>query len=93
MVFLNGDLPVTEIASSARARNVHAVALSILYMEREELLLGALRTLRETLPTDMPLIVGGAALASIAPRMRMQGITFGETLGELRTVLRELSAR
>ena len=40
----------SEIAASARARNVQAVALSMLYADREEQVVATLRTLRDALP-------------------------------------------
>lgn len=92
VTFLGGDLPVREIAASARARNVQAVALSMLYAEHEEEIVGALRTLRDALPAQVPLIVGGAALAPVAAQLRQSGIVVGHTLSDLRAALRDARA-
>lgn len=93
VIFLGGDLPVGEIAASARAKQVQAVALSVLYADREEPLVEALRTLREALPPQVPLIVGGAAVAHVAARLRERGIVVGHTLLDLRVALRDASGR
>ena len=93
VTFLGGDLPVSEIAASARARNVQAVALSVLYAERAEEVVGTLRALRDALPAQVPLIVGGAALAPVAAQLRRPGIIVGETLTDLRDALRNTLAR
>lgn len=89
VVFLGGDLPVSEIAASARVKEVNAVALSIHYTDQPEPLVATLRALRDELPSPVQLIVGGAAVAAVASRLRQRGIIVGETLSDLRVALRD----
>lgn len=88
VLFLGGDVPVREIAASARAKRVQAVALSVLYAEQEDEVVATLQALRDALPLQVPLIVGGSATLSVAARLTQSGITVGETLLDLRAALR-----
>lgn len=89
VIFLGGDLPVSELAASARVTEVQAVALSVQYTEQEKQLVGALRALRDELPPHVQLIVGGAAVVPVAAQLRQRGIFVGATLSDLRVALRD----
>ena len=91
VLFLGGDLPVSEITRAATPANARAVALSVVYSDDATGLLGDLRQLREDLPADVVLIVGGPALLRHARALARSGIEVGETLYALRAALRRLS--
>ena len=91
VLFLGGDLPVSEIARAATAADARAVALSVVYTDDATGVLGDLRQLREDLPADVVLIVGGRALRPHARALARSGIEVGETLDALRAALRRLS--
>ena len=91
VLFLGGDLPVSEITRAATAANARAVALSVVYSDDATGLLGDLRQLRQDLPADVVLIVGGPALLRHARALARSGIEVGETLDALRAALRRLS--
>ena len=91
VLFLGGDLPVSEITRAATPANARAVALSVVYSDDVTGLLGDLRQLREDLPADVVLIVGGRALRPHARALARSGIEVGETLDALRAALRRLS--
>jgi methanogenic corrinoid protein MtbC1 len=91
VLFLGGDLPVSEIARAAIDGDARAVALSVVYTDDATGVLGDLRQLREDLPADVLLIVGGRALLPHARALARSGIEVGETLDALRAALRRLS--
>jgi DNA-binding transcriptional MerR regulator len=59
---LGASLPAAEIAGAARQKRAWAVALSLVYPEDDANLPGELRRLRESLPPETALLVGGRAM-------------------------------
>jgi len=59
---LGASLPAAEIAGAARQKRARAVALSLVYPEDDANLPGELTLLREALPEDTTLLVGGRAM-------------------------------
>lgn len=59
---LGASLPAAEIAGAARKKRARAVALSLVYPEDDASLPGELTLLREALPEDTALLVGGRAM-------------------------------
>lgn len=55
-------LPAVEIAGAARQKRARAVALSIVYPEDDANLPSELRLLRDSLPLETALLVGGRAM-------------------------------
>jgi len=92
VLFLGGDLPVREIAHAAVSGSARAVALSVVYADEPTTVLGDLRQLREQLPADVPLIVGGRAVVPHARALGRSGIEVGETLDALRATLRRAAS-
>ncbi len=66
VLYLGADLPADEIAAAARATAVRMVALSVVYVDDRDRVLGELRTLRTRLPDDVSLIVGGGGAGGLA---------------------------
>jgi DNA-binding transcriptional MerR regulator/methylmalonyl-CoA mutase cobalamin-binding subunit len=62
VTYLGASLPAAEIAGAARQRQARAVALSLVYPEDDPRLEGELTRLRELLPPEVPIIVGGRAM-------------------------------
>ncbi len=91
VIYLGADLPAGEIAAAAAATEARVVALSLLYVDDRERLLGELRTLRARLLADVPLLAGGAGAVSLAAELRACGVRVGESLGELREALDDAS--
>jgi methanogenic corrinoid protein MtbC1 len=92
VLFLGGDLPVIEIARAATAADARAVALSVVYTDDATGVLREVRQLREDLPAEVVLIVGGRALLPHARALARSGIEVGVTLEALRAALRRRSA-
>lgn len=88
VLYLGGNLPATEIADAARSKGVRVVALSVIYVDSPPNLLAEMRALREQLPTDVPLIAGGAGAVLMSRELTALGIRVQASvsgfLGELR---------
>ena len=68
--YLGASLPAAEIAGAARQSQARAVALSLVYPEDDSRLEGELTRLRELLPADVPLLVGGRAVPAYGPALK-----------------------
>ena len=86
VIYLGADLPAEEIAGAAIATNARAVALSTVYVADRRPLMRELRALRERLPTDVTLLVGGGAATAMRDQLQSAGIVVAESLGELGSV-------
>lgn len=64
VTYLGASLPAAEIAGAARQNRARAVALSLVYPEDDSRLEGELIRLRELLPAETALLVGGRAMPS-----------------------------
>lgn len=62
VTYLGASLPAAEIAGAARQNRARAVALSIVYPEDDPRLESELMRLRESLPPEITLLVGGRAM-------------------------------
>lgn len=62
VTYLGASLPAAEIVGAARQKRARAVALSIVYPEDDASLPGELALLREALPAETALLVGGRAM-------------------------------
>ena len=61
VTYLGASLPAAEIAGAVRQNRARAVALSLVYPEDDQRLDGELTRLRESLPPEVTLLVGGRA--------------------------------
>jgi len=62
VTYLGAALPAAEIAGAAGQNRARAVALSLVYPEDDSRLPAELKRLRELLPAEIPLLVGGRAM-------------------------------
>lgn len=88
VLYLGADLPAEEIALAARAARVRVVALSVVYMENEQRVLGELRAVREALPDDVVLLVGGAGAGPLSAELARLGVRVESSLAGLVSELR-----
>jgi DNA-binding transcriptional MerR regulator/methylmalonyl-CoA mutase cobalamin-binding subunit len=92
VIYLGADLPATEIANAAIARRVSVVALSVVYVDNSERVLGELRELRSLLPGDMSLVVGGAGALKLSRQLSGIGVRVSEKIADLHDELRRARA-
>jgi DNA-binding transcriptional MerR regulator/methylmalonyl-CoA mutase cobalamin-binding subunit len=88
VVYLGPDLPAAEIARAAVRTEARAVGLSVVLASDPERTAAELAALREELPGEMPLLVGGGGAAALEPGLERSGIRFFTALEELRSALR-----
>ncbi|MEO5568791.1 MAG: cobalamin-dependent protein [Gemmatimonadaceae bacterium] len=74
VVYLGADLPAADIADAARASRASVVALSIVYAEERGRLLDEIGRIREELPHEVRLMVGGAGARAMATSLRAIGV-------------------
>lgn len=91
VTYLGASLPAAEIAGAARQNRTRVVALSLVYPEDDSRLEGELTRLRELLPADVVVLVGGRAMRAYRGVLDNIGATqlkdlahFCSTLDELR---------
>ena len=90
VIYLGASLPALEIAGAAVRNNVRAVALSIVFPGDDPQLPAELEHLRNNLPPQMQLIVGGRAAKSYLKTMKKIGATHAKTLDDFHTLLNGL---
>jgi MerR family transcriptional regulator, light-induced transcriptional regulator len=90
VVYLGPDLPADEIAFAAIRTGARAVALSAVYAPDADALEAELKELRERLPPQVPLLVGGAAAEALGDRANEIAVLHQKGLEELGRVLDSL---
>lgn len=91
VTYLGANLPMEEIAACAGDRRARAVALSVVYPDRCPVIEEKLRRMRQLLPGDTELIVGGRAAHGYAGRLGGLDIHWVRDLKELDHLLMKLS--
>ena len=93
VIYLGVDLPPAEIAATALRTGARAVALSLIHPADDPALGAHLAALRQALPAEVPLLLGGAARRRTAIEIgRGRGSRSSTDLAELRSALRALAA-
>jgi DNA-binding transcriptional MerR regulator/methylmalonyl-CoA mutase cobalamin-binding subunit len=92
VTYLGANLPAAEIAGAARQNQARAVALSLVYPEDDPRLAAELMRLREALPAEVALLVGGRAMPAYQQVLEKIGATPTSDLNHLCTRLDELRA-
>jgi methanogenic corrinoid protein MtbC1 len=87
---LGASLPATEIACAARQKQARAVALSLVYPEDDASLPDELTMLREALPAETALIVGGRAMPAYRDLLERLGAVLTEDLAQFGLALDRL---
>ena len=90
VVYLGADLPSAEVLRAAEQADVQAVALSIVLPPVDAALMRNLMEIREGLPADVPLFLGGAAVDQDPDRFRKVGARIIDSLSAFRASLRDL---
>jgi len=90
VTYLGASLPAAEIAGAARQSRARAVALSLVYPEDDARLAGELTLLRELLPAEVALVIGGRALPAYRAALAKIGAVTVENLVQLGKALDDL---
>ena len=80
VLYLGADLPTDDIAAAAIASGVTMVAVSIVYVDDRQRVLGEMRLLRERLPATIDLVVGGSGAVLLWRELSGSGIRVGAKL-------------
>ena len=89
VTYLGADLPWEEIARAALETGARAVALSSVYVTDVHLVAAEVTALRERLPGDVAILLGGAGLVRLRERVADLDVVRIGDLSELRSYLRE----
>jgi methanogenic corrinoid protein MtbC1 len=92
-VFLGPDLPAEEIVSAALRLEAEVVSLSCVDPQHASLLPAEVTRIRERLPADVLLILGGPLAISIRTALAAEGVDVLSTFQGLRQRLRELGSQ
>ncbi|HET6837045.1 MAG TPA: cobalamin-dependent protein [Gemmatimonadales bacterium] len=90
VVYLGADLPPAEVLRAAEQADVQAVALSIVLPTGDAALMRNLMEIREGLPANVPLFLGGAAVDQDPDRFRKLGARIIDSLIAFRASLQDL---
>jgi DNA-binding transcriptional MerR regulator/methylmalonyl-CoA mutase cobalamin-binding subunit len=90
VTYLGASLPAAEIAGAAQLSQARAVALSLVYPEDDPQLEGELGRLRESLPPQTAVLVGGRAMSSYRAALEKIDAIRIETLAQLGSTLDDL---
>ena len=90
VTYLGANLPAAEIAGAAQQNHARAVALSLVYPEDDPRLEGELIRLREMLPPESTLLVGGRAMHAYEAALEKIGATQMKDLPHLCSTLDQL---
>jgi methanogenic corrinoid protein MtbC1 len=89
VMYLGPSLPAAEIAIAVREKHARAVALSLVYPEDDASLPGELARLREIVPTDVRIVVGGRAMPAYRDACDRIGARTADDLTQLGDILDE----
>jgi DNA-binding transcriptional MerR regulator/methylmalonyl-CoA mutase cobalamin-binding subunit len=90
VTYLGASLPTADIAGAVQQRRARAVALSLVYPEDDHRLEGELTLLRESLPGEVQLLVGGRAMPAYREALEKVGALPIENLAQLGATLDNL---
>jgi MerR family transcriptional regulator, light-induced transcriptional regulator len=90
--YLGPDLPAEDIVRAVAATGARAVALSVVHHTSPGALLAELKELRDGIPGDVVILVGGRAAEDHGEALTRAGVVWMRELGGLRAQLRSLRA-
>ena len=92
VVYLGPDLPAEEIAAAVRHFEPKAVALSVIYKNGDLQVQEELRKLTSYIEPDVPVLVGGRAVAVLGPLLEDIGVKCVVDLAQFQDELASLTS-
>jgi MerR family transcriptional regulator, light-induced transcriptional regulator len=83
VIYLGPNLPAHEIAQAAVATRASMIALSLVYAPDAMQTIREIRALREAVPQEIPVVLGGSAALRMRDRLRLPGVMIGDALSFL----------
>lgn len=93
VTYLGADLPISDIATTARQSRAQSVALSVIYPKVDAGLITDIDQLRSTLSPETAILLGGAAAVEDRSRLTSLGAEVVGSLAEFRSSLRRQMER
>ena len=90
-LYFGPEMPVRDLAAAAAGRDLTAVGLSVVYVEEPERVEEAVRRVREALPADVALVVGGSGAARIRERLAAPDVRVVDDLDAFVAAIRPLA--
>jgi methanogenic corrinoid protein MtbC1 len=91
VTYLGPDLPAADIANAVEQTGAEAVALSITLSPADPHPIDELHALRQSLPSDVTVLVGGQAASALQGDLNAIGARYMDDLNQGRMTLRELA--
>jgi methanogenic corrinoid protein MtbC1 len=92
VAYLGPNIPARDLASIAKQQQPLAVALGITYPNDDTRIVKELQTLRQNVPGEVPIIVGGNAVKGYQSVLKEIGAQIASDLHEFRDLLKKLRA-
>lgn len=90
VLYLGADLPAVEIANAASDAGVRVVAVSVIYVDERDRVLGELRALETRLPANVKVLAGGAGARALARELSAAGVEVESSIPGFLAVLRRV---
>jgi methanogenic corrinoid protein MtbC1 len=91
VTYLGPDLPAVDIANAVEQTGAEAVALSITVSPADPQPSDELHAVRQSLPSDVTVLVGGQAASALQSDLNAIGARYMDDLNQVRMTLRELA--
>ena len=90
-LYFGPEMPVRDLAAAAAGRGLTAIGLSVVYVDDPGRVAEAVRRVREALPADVALVVGGSGAARIRERLAAPEVRVVEDLESFVAAIRPLA--
>ncbi|MGV3710236.1 MAG: MerR family transcriptional regulator [Gemmatimonas sp.] len=90
VMFLGADIPAADLVLAAHG--VQTVALSMVLADDVESAISEVRTVRQALPSSIPIIIGGAAAVRLRDTLAIPGVTVCHDIAEARALLSAMNS-
>lgn len=86
-LYLGASMPAEELLFAVQRKSARALAVSMTYPPDDERIPGYISHLRQQLPGDVPLLLGGASMSVYAKKISLQNVYLPESLDAYHALL------